>query len=125
MAITKSAVTILASVSIAAGGTKTSPSTGGTGSSVNTSAYYGGELTYKITNGGSAPGVALSLTFQASHDGTAWYDYYTVGGDTTASSITSGSIALDEGVMYVRAIAYGNTTNAVTVEAYLQAVTAV
>lgn len=123
MAITKSAVTILTSTSVAAGTSKTSP--GATGSSVNTSAYYGGELTYKITNGASAPGVALSITFQASHDGTAWYDYQMMGGDTTASSVTSGSIRLDDGVMYVRAIAYGNTTNAVTVEAYLQAVTAV
>jgi hypothetical protein len=94
------------------------------GSAIDCRAYYGGELTWKITNGASAPGAALSLTFQASHDGTNWYDYYTVGGDTTASSINSGSIQLDRGVMYLRPIAYGNTTNAVTVESNLQAVTA-
>lgn len=123
MAITKTAVAVLASASIAAGGTKASPSTGGAGSSVNCTTYYGGELTWKITNGSSAPGVALSLTFQASHDGTAWYDYYTTAGDTTASSINSGSLILDRGVMYLRALAYANTTNAVTVEANLQAIT--
>lgn len=123
MAITKSAVTVLASTSVSAGSTKASP--GATGSSIDCRSYYGGELTYKITNGGSAPGVALSLTFQSSHDGTNWYDYQTVAGDTTASSVNSGSIFLDQGVMYVRAIAYGNTTNSVTVEANLQAITAV
>lgn len=123
MALTKSAVTVLASVSVPTGGTKAAPNAAGVGATVDCRAYYGGELTYKITNG-TAPGVALSLTFQVSHDGANWSDYYTVAGDTTASSINSGSIQLDRGVMYLRAIAYGNTTNAVTVEAYLQAVTA-
>jgi hypothetical protein len=122
MAITKSAVAVLASTSVAAGSSKTAP--GATGSAIDCRTYYGGELTWKITNGASAPGAALSLTFQASHDGTNWYDYYTVGGDTTASSINSGSIQLDRGVMYLRPIAYGNTTNSVTVESNLQAVTA-
>ena len=121
MAITKSAVSILASQSLAAGSTKASP--GITGSSVNCTAYYGGEVTWKITNG-TAPGVAGAITIQASHDGTNWYDYYTGGGDTVASSVNSGSVLLDRGVMYVRAIAYGNTTNAVTVEVQLQAITA-
>lgn len=121
MAITKSAVAVLASQSVAAGSTKVAP--GVTGAAVNTTTYYGGELTWKITNGASAPGVAGAITLQASHDGTSWYDYYTAGGDTVASSVTSGSVLLDRGVMYLRAIAYGNTTNAVTVEAQLQAVT--
>lgn len=121
MAIAKSAVTVLASQSVAAGSSKASPNV--TGSSVDCRSYYGGELTWKITNGASAPGVAGAVTFQASHDGTNWYDYYTVGGDTTASSVNSGSVPLDRGVMYIRAIAYGNTTNAVTAEAQLQAVT--
>lgn len=123
MPITKSAVSVLASASAAAGSTKAAP--GAAGAAIDCRAYYGGELTYKITNGGSAPVAACALTFQASPNGTDWFDYQTVGGDTIASSITSGSILLDRGVLYVRAIAYGNTTNAVTVEAGLQAVTAV
>lgn len=121
MALTKSAVSVLASQSLAAGSTKASP--GITGSSVNCTTYYGGELTWKVTNGASAPGVAGAVTLQASHDGTNWFDYFTAGGDTVASSVNSGSVLLDRGVMYVRAIAYGNTTNAVTVEVQLQAVT--
>jgi hypothetical protein len=123
MALTKLSVPVLASVSVAAGGTKTAPATGGTGSSIDCRTYYGGELAWKITNSASAPGVALTLTFQVSHDGTNWYDYYSVAGDTTASSVNSGSLILDRGVMYLRVLAYANTTNAVTAEAQLQAVT--
>lgn len=123
MAITKTAVAILASTSNSTySTTKTSP--GITGAGIDCRAYYGGELTWKITNGASAPGAALSLTFQVSHDGTNWYDYYTTSGDTTTSSINSNAIQLDRGVMYLRAIAYAYTLNPVTVEANLQALTA-
>jgi len=121
MTIAKSSVEVLASTSVAAGSSKASPDV--TGSAIDCRAYYGGEITWKITNGSSAPGAAGAITIQDSPDGTNWYDYQTVGGDTTASSVTSGSIRLDDGVMYLRAIAYGNTTNAVTVEVNLQAVT--
>jgi hypothetical protein len=121
MAISKNSVTILTSTAVTSGSSKTAP--GATGSSVNCTSYYGGEIGYKITNGSGAPSTALSLTFQSSHDGTNWYDYQTVAGDTTASSVNSGSLLLDRGVMYLRAIAYGNVLNTVTVEAYLQAVT--
>lgn len=125
MAISKTAVTVLASVSVPAGGTKASPQAAGTGAAVDCRSYYGGELTCKLTNGASAPAVAPSLTFQTSPDGTAWFDYWTVAGDTVANSINSNSIPLDRGVMYARVIVYGNTTNSVTAEAGLQAITAV
>jgi hypothetical protein len=121
MAIAKTAVAVLIAASSTAGSTKASP--GATGAAVDCRTYYGGELTYKITNGASAPGAPCVLTFQVSHDGFNWYDYMTVAGDTVASSVITGSILLDRGVMYVRGIAYGNTTNAVTVDATLQAVT--
>jgi hypothetical protein len=124
MAITKSLKTIIAAgTSCTAGGTKTSPSITSTATDCTT--YYGGELNWRITNGSSAPTAAGAITFQVSPDNTTWYDYFSVGGDTTASSTYSGSIILDRGVMYVRAIAYGNITNAITVEATLQAVTGV
>jgi hypothetical protein len=126
MAITKSSVVVLASTSATATGPTTKASPGATGASINCTTYYGGELTYIITNGASAPGVAITLLFQASPDnGTSWYDYAPVSGDVVASSINTCVIWLDQGVMYVRAIAYGNTTNAVTVKADLQAITAV
>lgn len=123
MALNKQAKTILAAVSVPAGSTKTALNAQGTGTAVDCTLLYGGELTWKITNGATAPGTALTLTFQASHDGANWYDYYTVAGDLTNGSVNSGSLILDRGVMWLRAIAYANTTQAVTVESYLQAVT--
>lgn len=123
MAITKTSNVIQASVSVAAGTTKTSPNL--TSAALNCTGFYGGDITYKITNGASAPAAACVLTFQSSQDGTNWYDYYTVAGDTTANSVNSNTILLDRGIMYLRVIGYGNTTNPVTVEAYLQAVTGV
>lgn len=122
MAIAKTSVSIISSGPLVPGSTKASPSA--TGSTINCSTYYGGELAWKITNGSTPPGAAAIITFQVSPDGTNWFDYYTVAGDTTASSINSGAIQLDRGVMNVRAIAYGNTTTSVTTEAHLQAVTA-
>lgn len=123
MALAKSSVAVLAPTSGAAGTTKAAP--GATGSWIDTRAYYGGELGYSITNGASAPGVAGALQFQVSPDnGVTVFDYQLVAGDTVASSVTTGAILLDRGVMYVRAIGYGNTTNAVTFAANLQAVTA-
>jgi hypothetical protein len=116
-------VIIAAGTSSAPGATtKTAPSVTGTAIDCNT--FYGGELNYRITNG-TAPNPAVTLTFQVSPDNAVWYDYYTVGGDTTTGTTYSGSIALDRGVMWVRAIAYGNQTNPVTVEATLQAITGV
>lgn len=125
MAITKAAVTVLASVPVPAGGTKASPNAAGIGAAVDCRSNYGGQLTWKITNGSSAPGVALSITFQISADGANWVDYHTVAGNTAANGVESNSLTLERGVMYARVIAYGNTTNAVTAEAGLQAVTAV
>jgi hypothetical protein len=121
MSLAKSAVSVLASVTVTAGSTKAAPGT--TSSTVNTSTYYGAQLMWKITNGVSAPGTPLSLTFQVSPDGTTWYDYYTATGDVVASSINSGSLKLDRDVMNLRAIAYGNTTNGVTVQSDLTATT--
>lgn len=125
MAITKQLVGILASVSVPAGGTKASPQAAGVSSAVDCRGYYGGDLAYKITNGSSAPGTALAVTFQGSGDGSNWYDIQSAASNTTASSVTSGLVPLDAGIMYVRIICWNNTTNPVTVEANLQAITGI
>ncbi len=118
MAITKQAVTILAPANVPAGTTAAAPVAGG---AVDVRTFAGGEWAYKITNGASAPTVAATLVLQTSHDGTNWYDYFMVGGAAGASGVSSGSVGMSAGVMYARAIAYGNATNAVMVESYLQA----
>lgn len=124
MVITKSAVTALTSTSAAAGTTKASP--GATGSWLDLTAAYGGDLSWRLVNGGSAPGVAATLLVQASPDnGSTFYDYATVGGDIIASSDNSGTIWIDQGIQYVRVIVFGNTTNAVTGSASLSKITAI
>lgn len=119
MAISKTPVTILGPTSVDPGKTIANPA-GGT--AVDVRAYAGGEWSYKITNGTMVPAIACTLVLQTSHDGTNWYDYYPAMGNLLASGVVSGSVTLSRGVMYVRAIAYGNTSNPVTVESYLQAV---
>lgn len=126
MAITKvfKAIIPTGTTSVAgAGVAKDLPSV--TGTAIDCTTYYGGELTYRIANKSSAPNSACAITFQTSPDGANWFDYYTAAGDTTANSKYSASIQLDRGVMWIRALAYGNTLNDVTVEAGLQAVTGV
>ena len=118
MAITKQAVTSLAPANVPPGTTQAVPVAG---APVDVRAFAGGEWGYKITNGSSAPTVAATMVLQTSHDGSNWYDYFTIGGAAGASGVSSCSVKMSDGVMYARAIAYGNTTNAVTVESYLQA----
>lgn len=94
------------------------------GTSVNTSAGYGGELIYRITNSG-ALGAPCVIMFETSPEGTNWFDYHAVASkDLLTGTVTEGSISLSRGSMFVRAIAYGNTTSACTVEAGIQQVTA-
>lgn len=124
MPISKLSVAVLASTPGAAGSTKAAP--GATGAWINVSTYYGGDIGYSITNGASAPGVPMTIMFQTSPDnGTTVYDYSPVAGDIVAASVNTNTIWLDQGVMYLRAIAYGNTTNPVTAQVNLQAITAV
>lgn len=118
MAINKQPVTILAATNVPAGTTAAAPVAGG---AVDVRAFAGGEWAYKIANGSSAPTVVATMVLQTSHNGSDWYDYFTVGGAAGASGVSSGSVKMSDGVMYARAIAYGNATNAVTVESYLQA----
>lgn len=124
MAITKENKVILVSGASPAGAsTKLAP--GRTGTAVDCSSYYGGQLMYKIINGSSAPSTACVITFQVSPDNVNWFDYYTVGGDTVASSNNSGSRDLDRGIVWVRAVSYGNQTNPVTVEVTATVITGI
>ena len=106
---------------VPAGTTKASPVVG---FSIDARAHYGGELVWRIVNGG-ALGAPCMIMFQTSPDGSDWYDYYAVSSsDLLAGTVTQGpSISLSRGGMYVRAIAYGNTTNSCTVQASIEAVT--
>jgi hypothetical protein len=107
-----------AGVNVPAGTTKASPVLSAV---IDGRTGYGGELIYRITNSG-ALGAPCTITFQTSPDGTNWFDYYSVfSGDLLSGTINQGpSITMARGGMYLRAIAYGNTNNACTVEGGIQ-----
>lgn len=122
MAMTNAEATIIAAgTSVAAGGTEASPGTGGTGSVVGPFVDYGDTFSYRITNGASAPGVALTIAFYASNVSSGrWTEIARVSGDVTASSTFSGAIPCPVGFNYFTAKAFSNTTNAVMAEVYLE-----
>lgn len=101
--------------------TATTPATGN-GGWKDVSACNGGRIGVIVTNGASAPGVALSYTVQVSdaNDGTNITDLWTGAGDVASSSTgypVSALIPLPSEVKFVRVLAYGNTTNAVGLKA--------
>ena len=117
---TRSTPTILAAVSVAAGGTKAVPAAGGAGAWVDVRALNGGQLAWSVKNGGSAPTVQGQFTFQVSDDGVNNItDLWTGGGDTVAGSEQTGLIDLPATASYVRMLCYGNTTNPVTFKSVL------
>lgn len=110
-----------AGTNVPAGTTKASPVVS---SVIDARTGYGGELVYRIINSG-ALGAACAITFQTSPDGTNWFDYYTVySSDLLSGTVTQGpSVPMGRGGMYLRAIAYNNTTSACTVEGGIEQVT--
>ena len=123
-AVTKTPIAILASVTVAAGGTKAAPAAGGTGGWIDVTAYNGGLLGGRIKNNGTlgAPG---QMTWQWTPDPNAnpvkIYDLWTWGGELASGVEWTASTRLDKEVKHVRAIFYGNTTSSVTYESDLAA----
>lgn len=111
-----------AGTSVPAGTTKASPVVG---NAVDGRTAYGGEMVWRIANGGTL-GTPCTIMFQTSPDGLNWFDYFPVGSsDLVSGTVTQGpSVTMTKGGMYLRAIAYGNTTNACTVEGGIMLVTA-
>jgi hypothetical protein len=125
--VTKTPVPLLVAANGAAGSTKATASAGTSGANSgwkDFSAYDGGNIGLSITNGSSAPGVAPTILVQVSPDsGVTVYDYWAMGGDTTASSVNTATIWLDPGFRYGRVIGFGNTTNDVKFGADFSGVT--
>ena len=123
--LTKTARTIVASTSNAAGST--------TRGTLDLRTAQGGLLTAKITNGGTGPTVAPTVTVSVAHnagatpsagaEGADWKRLYQFAGDTTASSVNQWSIDVPPGVMHLQVAFADNTGQAVTVEAYLSEIT--
>lgn len=126
MALSKTARTLVASASNAAGAT--------TRGTLDVEAVYGGLLTMKITNGGTGPTAQCVCNVLVAHNATVptaasrgadWKTIYTFGGGTTNSAITEMSIPIDASVMALEVEFTGNTSQAVTVEAFFSELTTV
>lgn len=126
MALTKTARTIVASASNAAGAT--------TRGTLDLEAAYGGYLTLKIANGGTGPTVQCTANVLVAHNatlpaagsaGTDWKTIASYVGGTTASAVTEIGMPIDPSIMALEVEFTGNTGQAVTVEAYLSELTTV
>lgn len=109
-----------ASTNVPAGTLRSAPVVGNV---IDMRTAYGGTAHGKITNGASAPDVGCTIEFQVSPDNTLWTFMDQVIGDTVASSGGTGTVQVGIGAAYLRAIAYGNTTNACTVDGQVNVVT--
>ena len=96
---------------------------------LDVSAADGGQIRYRITNGGTGPTVQCEARIMvarkqasmpaAAAEGTgddAWKQVYVLGGGTTASASTRGTYNFGPEVAYVQIEFTGNTGQAVTVE---------
>ena len=118
MALTKSDTAIIASASNAAGATSRG--------TIDLSSAYGGIVTMKITNGGTAPTLQCEGRVLISHAdtlptaasaGADWKTIWRFGGGTTASGVTEQSFQFGPEVRHLEVEFTGNTVQAVTVEA--------
>lgn len=126
MALSKTARTIVASTSNAAGAT--------TRGTLDLEAAYGGLLTIKMTNGGTGPAAQCQCNILVAHNATLpaagsrgadWKTIASYGGGTTANAITEVPLPIDPAVMALEVEFTGNTSQAVTVEAFLSELTSV
>ena len=118
MALTKNDTTIVASASNAAGAT--------TRGTIDLSSAYGGIVTMKITNGGTAPTLQCEGRVLISHAdtlptaasaGADWKTIWRFGGGITANAVTEQSFQFGPEVRHLEVEFTGNTVQAVTVEA--------
>lgn len=123
---TKTARTIVASGSNAAGGT--------TRGRLDLSTAFGGFLTLKITNGASGPSVQCVANVLVAHNaslpaaagaGADWKTVYSVGNGTLANTVGEWSLPVDPAIMHLEIEFTGNTGQAVTVEAAFSELTSV
>ena len=118
MALTKSDTTIIASASNAAGATSRG--------TIDLSSAYGGIVTMRITNGGTAPTLQCEGRVLISHAdtlptaasaGADWKTIWRFGGGTAANAVTEQSFQFGPEVRHLEVEFTGNTAQAVTVEA--------
>lgn len=116
---TKTARTIVASISNAVGDVKRG--------TLNLTATDGGFLTIKITNGGTGPSGQCIANVLVAHNastptaasaGTDWKTIASFGGGTANNAVTERSMNIPAGVMQLEVEFKDNAGQAVTVESY-------
>ncbi len=111
MTATKTARTLQASASNGAGSTTTA-------TTWDLRTAFGGVVQARVTNGGTGPTVACTVTVNISVDGSAWRQYAAATAGTTNSGVYDFVFEIAAPVMYAQVVFSGNTGQAVTVEAY-------
>ena len=123
--LTKAVRTLIAAATSNAAGATT------LGTPVDLRSALGGLLTIKTTNSGTL-GVQATVSILTAHNtgssptaavaGTDWKTLYQVGTGLVSGTVNEWSYRVPEGVMHVNVVVTGNTTNAVTCEAFLSEV---
>lgn len=118
MAATKTAKTLYASASLAA-------ATSVNATEWNMTTAYGGIAAVKLTNGGTAPTTVPVVKFYVGESTGTKRLLYTASGDTTNSSVNDLVCEIPASAMFVNITVTNGATNAITVEAYGQELTAI
>ncbi|PTR17492.1 hypothetical protein C8R31_101656 [Nitrosospira sp. Nsp2] len=127
MALTKTAVTVVSSQTRTAGGAAVR-------GRADLADAYGAFLTIKITNGATGPAAQCVCKIMVAHnaalpaaaaEGADWKVIAQYGGGLTANAITEVGIPIDIAVMHLQVDFDDNTSQNVTVEAFLSEVTTV
>lgn len=118
MAASKTSRTLLASQSLAAAASANA-------TEWNMLAAYGGVVGVKLTNGAAAPTTAPTVKIYVGEASGTKRLLYTATGDTTNNSVNDIVCEIPMGVMYVNVTVTNGATNAITVDAYGQELTAI
>jgi hypothetical protein len=120
MAMTLAEASIIAAgTTIAAGGTEATPVAAGVGNTVGPFADYAASFAWRLANSNGALGAPATIVFYVSAGGRL-YEVDRVSIDTNSGSNISGAIPCPPGFPYATAKVFGNTTNGVTAEVYLE-----
>jgi len=118
MAVTKTARTLQALATNAAGATTT-------GEALDLTTALGLSGTARITNGSTAPTVAGAFSVEVSNDGATWRPWFTAKAGLTASTNYDFPFSLPPEILYARSVFSGNTGQGVTVECLSHELTSV
>jgi hypothetical protein len=102
MAATKTARTLQASASNAAGATAT-------GTALDLTTKYGLLVTGQVTNGATGPTVACTFSIEVSNDNSVWRPFFSGTAALGNAVVTNWTVSIGPEVMYVRSKFTGNT----------------